>query len=110
MSLAVQNGQLLCHELYQCRTTYIEEMVSVFVVWLQIHNWSRLAVWTRCGVHFTDRYVARAGVPHAEISGSGLSMYLSDLWSVLYIGRSTIMVSRLDDVEREPINVWELGG
>ena len=89
--------------------TYREEMMSVFVMRLKVHDGSRMSIRPRGRIHLSYRVIARPGEPHVEIAGTGLSMDFADLDLLLGFRCAAIVMTGLDDIEREPVDIWKLG-
>lgn len=89
--------------------TYREEMMSVFVMRLKVHDGSRMPIRPKSRIHLSYRVIARPGKPHVEIAGTGLSVDFADLDLLLGFRCAAVVMTGLDDIEREPVDIWELG-
>lgn len=89
--------------------TYRKEVMSVFVMRLQVQDRSRMSIRPRGRIHLSYRVIARPGKPHVEIAGTCLSVDFADLDLLLGFRCTAVVMTGLDDIEREPVDVWELG-
>ena len=83
--------------------------MSVFVMRLKVHDGSRMSIRPRGRIHLSYRIIARPGKPHVEITSTCLGMDFADLDLLLGFRCAAIVMTGLDDIEREPVDIWKLG-